>query len=84
MQILKAGTRVKTIIGDIEALIVSVCITIDTVEYKIRYFTGGEERISWLYRYEIEVFKPKKDIGFGVKQEEEIDPNVMLIELPSN
>ena len=38
MKILKAGTKVTTVIGGIEAMIVSVCITMDTVEYKIRSF----------------------------------------------
>jgi len=67
MKILKAGTKVTTVIGNIEALIVGVCITMDTVEYKIRYFHNGEEKISWLHRFEIEVSKPKQPAGFGAK-----------------
>ena len=80
MKILKAGTRVKTVIGGIDALVVGVVITMDLVEYKIRYFTNGEERISWLNRYEIEVSNPKSKVGFGVKKEEETNPNIILIE----
>ena len=67
MKILKAGTRVKTIIGEIEAMVVGVCITMETVEYKIRYFTNGDEKTSWVYRFEIDVSKPKQQAGFGVK-----------------
>ena len=53
MKILKAGTKVTTIIGDLQAIITGVCITMDTVEYRIRWFYNGEEKISWVYRYEI-------------------------------
>ena len=54
MKILKAGTKVKTIIGDVEAMITGVCITMETVEYRIRWFYNGEEKIAWVHRFEIE------------------------------
>lgn len=70
MKILKAGTKVKTIIGNIEAFIVGVMITEETIDYKIRYFAGGEEKIAWLYRYEIELIEKRKPAGFGNNTEE--------------
>jgi len=67
MKILKAGTKVTTIIGDVKAIVTGVCITMDTVEYKIRWFYNGEEKIAWVHRYEIEVTKPKQQAGFNSK-----------------
>jgi hypothetical protein len=65
MKILKAGTKVTTVIGDIQAIITAVSITMDTVEYRIRWFYNGEEKIAWVYRYEIEVSRPKQTAGFN-------------------
>ena len=81
LKILKAGTRVKTIVGDIEALITGVCITEQTIEYKIRWFYAGEEKSAWVYRYEIEVAKPKQTAGFNTPSELPIiDSEITLIE----
>jgi len=80
MKILKAGTRVVTVIGGIEAFVVGVCITMETVEYNIRYFAGGEKKDTWLYRFEIEVAPTKKKAGFGIKIIEENISEVNLIE----
>jgi len=68
MKILKAGTRVTTIIGNIDAIIVGVMITMETVEYKLRYFVNGAESTAWLFRYEIEVTTTKQPVGFGKKE----------------
>lgn len=67
MKILKAGTRVVTVIGNIEALVVGVSITMDTVDYKIRWFSNGEEKTAWLYRFEIEIAPVKQTAGFNSK-----------------
>ena len=42
MKILKAGTKVKTIVGGIEALVTGVCITMTTIEYRIRWFPSHD------------------------------------------
>ncbi len=68
MKVLKAGTRVVTVIGNIEAMVISVCITMDTVEYKIRWFSNGEEKIAWLCRFELKVAPIKRTAGFGSKE----------------
>ena len=70
MVIYKAGTKVITVIGSIEAIIVSVCITNETIEYKIRYFANGDEKIAWLLPFEIILPPPRKTAGFGNKYEE--------------
>lgn len=83
MKILKAGTKVTTIIGDVQAIITGVCITMDTVEYKIRWFYNGEEKIAWVYRYEIEVSRPKQTAGFNSVSNAIIEDNeITLIGTP--
>lgn len=79
MKILKAGTKVKTIIGDVQAIITAVSITMDTVEYRIRWFYNGEEKIAWVYRYEIEVSKPKQTAGFNSISETAFDNEEMTL-----
>ena len=79
MKVLKAGTKVKTVIGNIEAMVVCVCITMDTIEYKVRYFAGGEEKVSWLYEFEIEVVGNKQEAGFGKKIETDKFDEFILI-----
>lgn len=83
MKILKAGTKIKTIIGDVEAIITGVCITMDTVEYRIRWFYNGEEKIAWVYRYEVEVSRPKQKAGFNANNDTPIiDNEITLISNP--
>jgi len=51
------------------------------VEYRIRYFANGEEKIAWLFRFEIKVTPIKQPAGFG--RNEIIDNNnseITLIE----
>jgi len=81
MKILKAGTKITTIIGNIEAIITGVTIGMNDVEYRIRYFANGEEKIAWLFRFEIKVTPIKQPAGFG--RNEIIDNNnseITLIE----
>ena len=80
MKILKAGTKIITVIGNIEAMIVSVCIDMETIQYKIRYFSNGELQEAWLYRFEIEVSPIKQPAGFGVKIITNYDNEITLIE----
>ena len=82
MKVLKAGTKVKTVIGELEAMVVGVCITMDTVEYKIRWLYNGAEQYSWVYRYELEVSYPKRKAGFNT--ENEIIPTDNEVTLISN
>ena len=82
MKVLKAGTKVTTVIGNIEALIVGVNITMDTIDYKVRWFANGEEKIAWLYRFEIDVTPLKQSAGFGRSViQSDLDSEITLIEL---
>ena len=53
----------------------------ETIEYKIRYFANGEEKVAWLYRFEIQVTPIKKPAGFGEKTEDKNINHINLIEL---
>lgn len=81
MKILKAGTRVVTVIGNIEAFVVGVNISMDTIDYKIRWFSNGEEKTAWLYRFEIEIAPVKQTAGFNSKPIiKNYDDEITLIE----
>lgn len=83
MRILKAGTKVTTIVGDIQAIVTGVYITMDTVEYKIRWFYNGDEKTAWVFRYEVEVSRPKQTAGFNSSEVSIVDENeVTLISKP--
>jgi len=80
MQILKAGTKVVTVIGNIECLIVGVSITMDTIDYRIRWFANGEEKTAWVYRFEIKIAPTKQTAGFNSKPIiEDYNDDVILI-----
>ena len=80
MRVLKAGTRVKTVIGCIEAFVVSVNIEQNDVDYKLRYFSNGEVKECWVRRFEIEISKPKQQAGFGNIIEQEEAEEVTLLQ----
>ena len=80
MKVLKSGTKVKTIVGELSALITGVCIEFDSITYRISYFYQGEHKTVWVYRYEIEVEQPKQTAGFNsVRVEQQTDNEVTLI-----
>lgn len=55
MQIVKPGTSIITIIGQVKAMITGVCIRNESISYEISYFGGGEHKTAWIYRYEFEI-----------------------------
>jgi hypothetical protein len=81
MKILKAGTRVTTVIGNIDVLVVGVNISLDTVDYKVRWFINGEVKVAWLYRFEIYITPIKQQAGFKAKESiEPSDSEIILID----
>lgn len=80
MKILKEGTKVTTVIGNIEAMITGVTIESETVTYRLRYFTGGLIQECWLYGFEIEVTPIKQSAGFGKKIISKNNEDVILID----
>lgn len=79
-KIIKPGTKVKSVIGAIEMIVIGVCIREGWVEYHLSYFTGGEHKSCWLQSYEFTIMPATKKAGFVNYDVEEID-TTHLIEL---
>lgn len=64
LQVVKYGTRVKTVIGEIKAIITGIMIAENnSVEYRLSYFNNGEHVLCWVDRSEFEIDyadKPQK------------------------
>lgn len=55
IQVVPCGTRVKTVIGDIAALVTGICIRDSGISYEISYFHNGEHKDAWVRRYEFSI-----------------------------
>lgn len=64
LQVVKYGTRVKTVIGSISGIVTGILIgENNSVEYRISYFNNGEYVFCWIDRIEFEIdaaAKPQK------------------------
>ncbi len=72
-EILQCGARVKTVIGEIEAMIVAVSLTgknNSSVEYRISYFVNGKREAEWVYEMEVTPHQENKRKP-GFRQAEE-------------
>ena len=65
MKVFKAGTRIKTKVGDIDGFVTGVLIRESSVEYNISHFVNGQHHQIWLFDYEIEINRPKTGPGFN-------------------
>ncbi len=69
MKIIKSGTPVKTVVGDVKGLVIGVCIRgfgqSHTIEYQVRYFANGDQKDCWVYDFEIEIDRPNNGAGFN-------------------
>lgn len=48
MQIIKCGSKVRTKIGTIDAIITAAVIRFDRVQYELSYFSNGEYKNIWM------------------------------------
>ena len=53
MQIVKTGTKIITISGQIKAIVTGVCIRNESINYEISYFGGGEHKSAGLAKGEL-------------------------------
>ena len=67
--IIPNGSRVITTIGNIEAVVIGVCVRgveNNHIEYHISRYTNGENKMDWVQSFEVE---PKidnsKPVGFA-------------------
>ena len=79
MQIVKTGTPIITISGQIKAIVTGVCIRNESINYEISYFGGGEHKTAWIYRYEFEIdTSTKQKAGFKHYDTKEETPFVLI------
>lgn len=78
IQIVPFGTKVKTVIGDIEMIVIGVCIRHQWMEYHMSYFVAGEHKTCWIGRNEFIIAPDKKKAGFVNYDVEEVDPSHMI------
>jgi len=55
MKVIKYGTKVKTVIGGIKALVTGCCIRNENISYEISYFHNGTNLTVWVQAIEIEI-----------------------------
>jgi len=60
IQVVKYGTPVTTVIGNIKGLVTAVCIRDTNVTYEISYFNNGLSVNCWLYRIEFTIDESAK------------------------
>lgn len=63
LSVIKYGTKVKTVIGCIPAIITGILISENNaVEYRLCYFNNGVRELCWVDRIEFEIDEsPKKE-----------------------
>jgi len=54
-QIVKYGTPIITVIGNIKALITATCIRENNITYEISYFQNGMSVSTWIQRIEFNI-----------------------------
>jgi hypothetical protein len=64
MQVVKCQTKIKTVIGEIKAIVTAICIRDEQILYEISYFKNGSRSTCWIARYEFEIdVQEKKPAG---------------------
>ncbi|MDB0600714.1 hypothetical protein PL373_06055 [Tenacibaculum maritimum] len=68
--VLPVGSRIETKIGNIDAIVIGICIRglkNESVEYQVSYFLNGENKTPWLHSYEIDLkIDNSKQAGFSI------------------
>lgn len=76
LQVVKCETKVKTVIGNIDAIVTAICIRDNNVCYEISYFHAGQYTTAWVKRYEFKIdYSEKKQAGLVNYSEEMNDEN---------
>jgi len=79
--IVKCGTKIITICGEMKGIVTGVSIRDESVSYEMSYFSNGTHNTCWLYRYEFKIdIQFKKQAGFNRPQDLKNDNNIMYLE----
>lgn len=65
MKVVKCGTKVKTVLSNIEGIVTCASIRFTSVNYEVSYFNNGEYKQVWLNENEFTIINGTKQIiGF--------------------
>lgn len=65
MTVVRCGSKVKSVLTNIEGIVTAVSIRFTAVAYEVSYFNNGEYKQVWLNESEFETSTHKKEtIGF--------------------
>jgi len=66
MNIVKCGSKVKSVLTNIEGIITAASIRFNSVAYEVSYFNNGEYKQVWLNEseFELSINTKKETIGF--------------------
>lgn len=78
MKVIKYGTKVKTVIGSIKALVTGCCIRNENISYEISYFHNGVSVTTWVQAIEIEVDTVESKPAGLVNYDNEIQTNLLI------
>lgn len=80
LQVIPCGTRVKTVIGDMPALVTGICIRENNISYELSWFYGGDAKHAWVQRIEFVVdTQVRKRAGLVNYDQPEDEPTQTLL-----
>jgi hypothetical protein len=60
IQVVACKTKIKTVIGDVKAIVTAICIRDENICYEISYFHNGIQVAAGVKRYEFEIDSTEK------------------------
>lgn len=88
MQVVKCQTKIRTVIGDIPAIVTGICIRNESVTYEISYFNSGVFTSCWINRYEFIINTQEKKkaglVNYDKINENENYNSIILINKSEN
>lgn len=82
LQVVKCQTKVKTVIGELQAIVTGICIRDEAISYELSYFHNGENKKAWVSRYEFTIDTARKQQAGFVKEQQPQEQDSVLILLP--
>lgn len=68
MTVVKCGSKVKSVLTNIEGIVTAVSIRFNAVAYEVSYFNNGEYKQVWLNESEFELSSTHKKETIGFKK----------------
>jgi len=67
MKVVKCGSKVKSVLINIEGIITAVSIRFEAVAYEVSYFNNGDYKQIWMNETEFELSSTAKKETIGFK-----------------